>query len=409
MSVDDSFVDILAVPRAADIEVELHARMKFTATGGPRQWFDLNIPRAGAARAFEVHKIALLDGTSLLAETPLVQHDPVLIGRADPSPEPDPDDADDTDDIDDKTARDKERPPPDPYLDRPESRVTVMLPKPLQPGESVVVDVIWRDVWPWANVLFGGLTSAGEGSGLQFFLPRLEGAPTGNPATFRVRVRTPARTRMRVAVSGATTKQWVHDEWNLTEAEAVDHPVPWAAVALSRFVNHDEPPQEGFPGIRTRLLSSGGEMFAAEVRRLIGFYQGYLPEYPYPEHEVFQAPSKVNGYLWIASHEMTQVMTALSTDMMSSAALGRGGNVSNRVFAHELAHQWWGHLVVPAHTDDFWIAETFAESFSCMYMEAAFDGCRADMARKRALWEDWEDPTVPRLSLTDAYGSNIGH
>ena len=55
----------------------------------------------------------------------------------------------------------------------------------LQPGESVVVDVIWRDVWPWAQVLFGGLTSAGEGSGLQFFLPRLEGAPTGNPATSR--------------------------------------------------------------------------------------------------------------------------------------------------------------------------------------------------------------------------------
>ncbi len=404
LTVADAFVDVLAVPRAADIEVELHARLKLTAVGGSRQWFELNIPRAGSPRAFEVRSIERLDGTPLLAETPLVLHDPVLTSRPEPEPEPDDDEEEDEREPGEDPGP-KAPPPRDPYLERPESRVSVVLPEPLAAGESVVLDVTWRDVWPWAQVLLGGLMSAGEGSGLQGFLPRLEGAPTGNPSTFRVRVRTPARTRMRVAVSGETTRQWVHDEWNITEAAATDHPVPFANIAMSRFTVHDEPAQEGFPAIRTRILGSGGPMFAAETRRLIGFYEGYLPRYPFPEHEVFQAPSKVNGYVWIAAHEMTQVMTAITTGMMGSASLGRGGNVANRVFAHELAHQWWGHLVRPAHMDDFWLAETFAESFACMYMEAAFDGCRELMARKREGWERWEAPAVPRLSLTDAYSS----
>ncbi|MFT4628091.1 MAG: hypothetical protein ACI8PZ_006786, partial [Myxococcota bacterium] len=404
----DAFIDLLAVPRAADIEVEVHARLRLTAVGGPQQWFDLNIPRAGNPKAFEVHSVERLDGVTLLAETPLIRHDPVLVSRG----EPDPDEGDDpSDDQDDRNPGDDPGPkhkPADPYLERPESRVTITLPEPLKAGESVVLDVVWRDVWPWANVLLGGLMSAGEGSGQQDVVPRLAGSPVGNPSKFRMRVRTPTRSRLRAALSGTTTREWTEGEWTLVEAGNTEHAVPWATVALSRFTVHDEPPAADLPGVRTRLLSDGGAAFASETRRLIGFYEGYLPTYPWPEHEIFQAPSQINGFVWVASHELTKVMTALTTGMMGSASLGRGGNVANRVFAHEIAHQWWGHLVRPAHADDFWIAETFAESFACMYMEAAFGACDRLMSLKRDTWEEYEASVrMPRASLTDAYSSAV--
>jgi len=412
MEAYDAYANIVVFPRGADVEVQIMARLKLRAVGGPIQWFDLHIPRAGLEKDFKLESVLRYpDEQDLLSETPLIRSDPVLANKG-----PDGDDDEGDSEPDDKVDKARKAPPKrlqdDPYLDRPESTITIALPEPLQAGEDVVLDVSWSDAWPMTHLAFVTPTptveitvNLGEGSGRQDFLPRLAGAPTGNPSRFRARVAVPTRSKLSAAISGARISARQEGDWNVLEAGNKDLAVPFADVAIARFAVHDESAR-GFPTIRTRLLDKNmGAQFAQEARRLIKFYEGYLPKYPWPEHEVFQGPGQINGWVWVASHEMTNVMKTRAIGVQAGAALARGKHTASRIFAHEMAHQWWGHMVRPAHRVDFWIAETFAEEFACMYLAAAFNLCEDSMDRKRKAWEVRNEMHIPRASLTDAYSS----
>jgi aminopeptidase N len=57
---------------------------------------------------------------------------------------------------------------------------------------------------------------------------------------------------------------------------------------------------------------------------------------------------------------------------LSSRSLAQHGPGAGELFrAHEVAHQWWGHLVGPATYRDAWLGESFAEYSAMMYVEAA--------------------------------------
>jgi hypothetical protein len=57
---------------------------------------------------------------------------------------------------------------------------------------------------------------------------------------------------------------------------------------------------------------------------------------------------------------------------LSSRSLAQHGPGAGELFrAHEVAHQWWGHLVGPATYRDAWLGESLAEYSAMMYVEAA--------------------------------------
>ena len=414
MEAYDAYTNMVVIPRAADAEVVFTARLKLRAVGGPVQWFDLQIPRAGTRSQFELEGAQRYpDGADLVATNPMIAFDPVFGSR------PAEDEDEDEDRDDDPVVRvSPDKPPPkrlqaDPYLQRSESRITIALPEPLEAGEDLILDVTWRDVWDTMNMAFlvpqAGVeigVNLGEGSGRREFLPRLAGAPTGNPSRFRARVAIPKRSKLNVALSGVQMRATEQEDWKIFESGYTGHAVTFANVAVARFEMHDEH-AEGFPTIRTRMLGTGdGPAFAQEARRVIHFFQGYLPEYPWPEHEIFQGPADLDAWVWVASHEMTNIMKTRASNSRSAMALARDEFTAQHLFAHELAHQWWGHLVRPVHGEDFWIAETFAEAFSCIYLDAAFGIGGERMDEKRRTWERPEaQRRIPRASLTDAYGS----
>jgi aminopeptidase N len=81
-------------------------------------------------------------------------------------------------------------------------------------------------------------------------------------------------------------------------------------------------------------------------------------------------------------------------------------HLENGIVAHEIVHHYWGHLAPPATSEDFWMAESFAELFACMYVAAAFDArdCEVRMAAKRTKWEGYTLNVRPG-SLSQAYAS----
>jgi hypothetical protein len=55
---------------------------------------------------------------------------------------------------------------------------------------------------------------------------------------------------------------------------------------------------------------------------------------------------------------------------MSGSTFGRGEKgVDDKFRAHEVAHQWWGHLVSPATYRDVWLSEGLAEYSAMMYIQ----------------------------------------
>jgi hypothetical protein len=82
--------------------------------------------------------------------------------------------------------------------------------------------------------------------------------------------------------------------------------------------------------------------------------------------------------------------------------LGRvgGGGIGDQFVYHELAHQWWGHQIGWASSEDAWISESWAE-YSCGLMIDAIDHKRfVDMRDK---WKHYAAIADPFGTIATAY------
>jgi hypothetical protein len=413
----ESTVLIQPTPNGVDLAVTVDSHLTFRAVGGPVIWIDLLVPKMDRVPdSFRLVKVELEDGTPLLGSP---GEDVDKPAREAPEPRPKPPDPD-------PGPGPGPGPGPDPDPDHdllPEptaSRVRLLLPVPLQPGEQVVVHLVHEDTWPLSQVSTGELrVSLGQSSGVQGFLPVVAPNGVGPAWPFRARVAVPMAGRVVAAVSGRTVSEGEQQGWRVTRVESEGRAAWFPAISAGLYTTVDDPAQLGFPAVRVKAYSTHYDtidQFAAEIRRVIGFYQGWLPTFPVREVEVFEAPPTFNGFIWTAPHGMISLSMMYDTRAMGAPTVinrGGGGNprndrphLENGIVAHEIAHHYWGHLAPPASSEDFWIAESFAELFSCIYLSAAFDAqdCEVRMAEKRRRWEGYTLNVRPG-SLSQAYSS----
>ncbi|MEQ1566134.1 MAG: M1 family aminopeptidase, partial [Myxococcota bacterium] len=379
-------------PGPAALTAHVDSQLVVRAVGGEARWIDLEFEAAAwMGGDFQVLTAELADGTPLLGR-------PVERRKGEPTPQPptpDPTPA--------PIPKPGPRPAPAPQPPEPEPdpepehvRLRLLLPTPLAEGAELQLHVVHEDLWQ------------APGSGLQWFLPDLGGRDSGMAWPFTATVGVPVAVKnLVVTVSGETRREYEKQGWRLVEASSGDHPGWWPGISAGWYTTAEDPAQLGFPSIRTRLLTShfgAVEAFGPEVRRVVQFYQGWLPEFPVREIEVLEEPRQLGGFRWVAAHGMIDVqqMSVPSGDPLQGVHNVRWTqpHLENAVFAHELAHQYFGHLVPPASREDFWIAESFSELFSCMYVAAAFgaEDCRIRQNANRKAWEGtarpWWDATL---------------
>jgi len=294
--------------------------------------------------------------------------------------------------------------------------MTIVLPRPLKEGEEVTLLANWEGTWPYGNSV-ESLGSLGRSTGLQDVHPGLSPGFAGNPWKFITRAAVPKDSKLTASVSGRTVKEWDDDEgWHWVEATRTEETAMWANVAIGKWINSDSPESEDMPAVRVHMFPQHRatiETFAPEMRRIISYFEGFLPKFPYREIELFQAPSGFYGFVWIAPHAMVNLQaTKVYSSTGSGESLFRDGtpHLEAGVLAHELAHTYWGHVARPVTTRDFWMAETFAEIYACMYVGAAFgtDDFEVRMANKKDTWEEVLSGTTRKhfqASLTKAYNS----
>ena len=167
--------------------------------------------------------------------------------------------------------------------------------------------------------------------------------------------------------SGAVVARKDDREWATLTTE-LDHPV-FLPVVLGGSYHVEDVTKEG----RVYHIASyayvnhrATEQLATLASQIIQFYEPFLGPFPWKEFTIIE----INSYGFGIAPPATMFITreAFSpheddlTKMFSKSLTAR--------FAHEIAHQWWGHQIKWADDEEEWMSESFAEYCSALQVRA---------------------------------------
>ncbi|MFT4976465.1 MAG: hypothetical protein ACI8S6_002370, partial [Myxococcota bacterium] len=289
--------------------------------------------------------------------------------------------------------------------------IVALLPEPVKAGEEVTVVLEWEANWKFANFAVsdssapdGGniVRSLGPTTGPQPFLPELLPSPGGTiwAHTTLLGAPQPLLRVQEMVVSGDTEERWIDegDGWKWVRSVGDHDRSP--TLALGKWYQYTENGDSTMPGVRVNLFPSMGDrlaMFPPEIRRVISFYDRFLPDFPRGEVEVFQGPSQLTFAALTGSADMPSPglvgIQTISPTTVTAAGAARRENpyLSQRVIARQLAGQYWGQSISPASSRDAWILDALSDSFAYFYIRGAF-GFEAYAEVMAELRKDLEEP-----------------
>ncbi len=157
---------------------------------------------------------------------------------------------------------------------------------------------------------------------------------------------------------GKTIRRATEGDFNILETR-VEKPVQFMVILAGKYSFEEETRN----GVTIRIASYGGKN-SIGIRKLmklagnvIEYYTGFLGPFPFDEFNILeinawgygQAPP---GFMFITSEAFNPIGGEVNQ-------LFSGG--VNERFAHEIAHQYWGHAVKMPSGDEQWLTESFAE------------------------------------------------
>jgi aminopeptidase N len=124
-----------------------------------------------------------------------------------------------------------------------------------------------------------------------------------------------------------------------------------------------------------------------EAQTILKLYEEFFGPYPYERLDITQMAVGMGfgqappGLLFLTGEAF--VSAGLAAELMSGS--GRSPYFHD-FFAHEMAHQWFGHEVLWGRDEDQWLSEAFAEYASAIYAEQ-IDGPKK-FQEKLKRWRD---------------------
>jgi hypothetical protein len=166
---------------------------------------------------------------------------------------------------------------------------------------------------------------------------------------------------------GKTIRRVEEGEYNVVE-NRIEKPVQFA-VALAGKYHYDEETRDGV----TIRVATYGQRNSRAIKQLtdlafgiIDFYEPFLGPFPFPELNIIQ----IDAYGFGQAPPGTMFIT-------NEAFNPTGGEIENQIFskginerfAHEIAHQYWGHAVKMPSGEEQWITESFAEYSAALFIK----------------------------------------
>jgi hypothetical protein len=181
--------------------------------------------------------------------------------------------------------------------------------------------------------------------------------------------------------SGATVRRAEEGEENVLETR-IENPVQFAVILAGRY----DMEEETRDGVKIRVATyaldnpRGRKQLIRVAAEIIAYYTEFLGPFPFPEFNILE----INDYGYGQAPPATMFITKEAFDPL----LGDMDKFSSqgivKMFAHEIAHQYWGIVVrIPEHGEQ-WLAESFAE-----YCAGLFLKDRRSEAGYRSLLKRW--------------------
>jgi hypothetical protein len=162
---------------------------------------------------------------------------------------------------------------------------------------------------------------------------------------------------------GTTIRRVEEGDYNLVETK-LDKPVQFASLLAGRYYFQED----ARDGLTVRVASYGlkNEMafkkLANLAHQMIDYYETFLGPFPFNEFNIIEKNQYGYGQAPPATMFITQEAFNPHDDLMSQA-FSQG---INHRYAHEIAHQYWGHVVKMPSGEEQWLTESFAEYCSSL-------------------------------------------
>jgi hypothetical protein len=167
--------------------------------------------------------------------------------------------------------------------------------------------------------------------------------------------------------SGRTLARRTEGDTNILETE-IDKPVQFAVVLAGKY----EWKEETRNGVTIRVASYAGrnERAMKQLTELafgiIAFYENFLGPFPFPEFNILE----INEYGFGQAPPGVMFITKEAFNPLLGEANQFFSQGVNERFAHEIAHQYWGHVVKMPSIEEQWLTESFAEYSAAIFLKA---------------------------------------
>ncbi|MGH9866704.1 MAG: M1 family metallopeptidase [Candidatus Polarisedimenticolia bacterium] len=161
---------------------------------------------------------------------------------------------------------------------------------------------------------------------------------------------------------------------------------------------------EDLPPRTVEVTVPGGKPkdVVAETKDILKLAEGLYGPYPYNSLNVVQmSPFMPFSQAPPGLVQLTGEAFMSSAEIASFSSMN--ADYAHTYFAHEIAHQWWGHAVSEASLEDEWLSESFAEYTSGLYVMGLLGTDRFQGQLKE--WRDQARIADPHGSI--AWANNI--
>ncbi len=167
---------------------------------------------------------------------------------------------------------------------------------------------------------------------------------------------------------GMTVRRATEGDDNVLETR-VENPIQFA-VALAGKYEFKEEVRDGVT-IRVATYALRNDRAIKQLTDLaaaiIGFYGEFLGPFPFPEFNIVE----INAYGFGQAPPGVMFITKEAFNPLADDTNQLYSGGVNERFAHEIAHQFWGHVVKMPSEEEQWLSESFAEYSAALFLRAA--------------------------------------
>lgn len=165
---------------------------------------------------------------------------------------------------------------------------------------------------------------------------------------------------------GQTVSRRTEGDYSILETD-VDKPVQFAVILAGKY-EFEENTQNG---LTIRVASYAGKNTRAmkQLTKLafgiIEYYQHFLGPFPFSEFNILE----INEYGYGQAPPGIMFITQEAFSPLVGDVNPLFSQGVNERFAHEIAHQYWGHVVKMPNDEEQWLTESFAEYSAALFLK----------------------------------------